>query len=70
MTPSSVEPVPQPAETAAAPHRSRREQRADVRRQRLVEAQLGPEPGAADPAPRGLAARARSLWCGCVSGLG
>ncbi len=70
MTPSSVEPVPQPAETAAAPHRSRREQRADVRRQRLVDAQLGPEPGAADPAPRGLAARARSLWCGFVSGLG
>jgi hypothetical protein len=70
MTPSSVEPVPQAAGTAAAPHRSRREQRADLRRQRLVDAQLGPEPGTDDPAPRGLAARARSLWCGFLGGLG
>ena len=70
MTPSSVEPVPQTEDTAAAPHPSRREQRADVRRQRLVDAQLGPESGAADPAPRSLGARARSLWCGFLSGLG
>ena len=70
MTPSSVEPVPQAQDTTDAPHRSRREQRADVRRQRLVDAQLGPAPGAVAPAPRGLGARARSLWCGFLSGLG
>jgi hypothetical protein len=47
-----------------------------VRRQRLVDAQLdaqsSEQTGAAvaAPAPRSLAARARSLWCGFLSGLG
>jgi hypothetical protein len=54
--------------------RGRRESRADVRRQRLVDAQLGPDPAAADDVPttdpRSLRERARSLWCTFVSGLG
>jgi hypothetical protein len=70
MTQPHAERVPPPGGTAAPEPRSRREQRADVRRQRLVDAQLGPEPGAADPAPRSLGDRARSIWCSFVSGLG
>ena len=50
--------------------KARRERRADVRRQRLVDAQLAPEPGTTDTAPRSLGARARSLWCSVMSGLG
>ncbi|MFN8168392.1 MAG: hypothetical protein U0S36_06385 [Candidatus Nanopelagicales bacterium] len=54
--------------------RGRREARADARRRRLVESQLGADPAAADDArttdPRGLRARARSLWCAFLSGLG
>jgi hypothetical protein len=47
-----------------------RERRADVRRQRLVEAQLAAEPGTSDAALRSLGARAKSLWCSFMSGLG
>jgi len=47
-----------------------RQLRADVRRQRLVDAQLQPQPDVTDPAPRSPAARARGLWCGFLSGLG
>lgn len=71
-------PTPDPSPTSAPAVRgvrSRREARADVRRQRLVEAQLGPDPAAADgdasgQRTGGLRDRARSLWCTFVSGLG